>query len=413
MPFQPRIAISGGGPAGLALSLLLKQRDIFPTVYELRSKPTPTELAEPSGVLDLHDESGQKVMRECGLWDDFQASTGDCSEACRIFDPRGTLLHTDEGDSSRPEIARNTLTSLLLKNAPSDYIKWNHKVVAARQIYNKSTGATEIELDLGPNGTATYDYVIGADGAWSRIRKMLTDNEPFYSGMQWLTATIRNASTNYPQLSELCGSGTFSALGEFKGIMSQRGPQDSIRVYMALSTPDEHWAKTKGIEDLTARDAKAKLMDDDEIFGKWAPPIKQLLATACEEDTKDNPNKPVDIKPMYMLPIGHRWEHHTGATLVGDAAHLMTPWAGEGVNLALWDSLDLGHVIGGMPEVENAAEWQAALETRVREHEAVMLARAQEKAEETAVNKDLFLSEHGGRALADFMKNPGGQAEES
>jgi 2-polyprenyl-6-methoxyphenol hydroxylase-like FAD-dependent oxidoreductase len=90
--------------------------------------------------------------------------------------------------------------------------------------------------------------------------------------------------------------------------------------------------------------------------------------------------------------------------LVGDAAHLITPWAGEGVNMALWDSLDLARALGGVPEAENAAAWQAALEPRVREYEEAMLARAQEKAEETAKNKDMILSENGGQAMADMFK---------
>ncbi|KAK9349783.1 hypothetical protein V1523DRAFT_447976 [Lipomyces doorenjongii] len=113
-------------------------------------------------------------------------------------------------------------------------------------------------------------------------------------------ATVRNASTKYPHLVELNGSGTLCALcalGGGNGIMTHRGPQDSIRVYAAVSTPYEHWAS----------------------------PLQDLLATACDEDTKDNPGNPADISPLYMLPVGHRWEHRTGATLVGDAAHLMTP----------------------------------------------------------------------------------------
>jgi 2-polyprenyl-6-methoxyphenol hydroxylase-like FAD-dependent oxidoreductase len=405
MPFRPRIAIVGGGPSGLALSLLLQQRGICPMIYELRSKPTPEELAKPSGMLDLHEESGLRVMRECGLWDGFQAAVGDCSEACRVLNPQGTVLHTDEGElSSRPEIARNALTNLLIKNVSSDFVKWNHKITAVRHAHNATTGATEITLDLGANSTATYDFVVGADGAWSRVRKLLTDIKPFYSGAQFVTVTLRNASTKYPHLVELNGSGTLYALGGGNGIMTHRGPQDSIRVYAAVSTQHEHWAKAAGLEGKTAAEVKTMLLGDDKLFGKWAPPLQDLLATACDEDTKDNPNSPADILPLYMLPIDHRWEHRTGATLVGDAAHLMTPWAGEGVNIALWDSLDLARALGGVPEAENAAAWQAALEPRVREYEEAMLARAQEKAEETAKNKDMFLSENGGQAMADMFK---------
>ena len=403
--FQPRIAIAGGGPSGLVLSQLLRQRGIHSTIYELRAKATEEELSKPSGMLDLHEESGLTAMRECGLWDGFQAAVGDCSESMRVLNPKGDVLHADEGElSSRPEIARNALTSLLLRNIPSDTIKWNHKITGVQSNRNATTGATEITLNRGENGSAVYDFVVGADGAWSRIRKLLTDVQPIYSGAQYVTATARHVSTEHPHLAQLSGSGTLCALGGGNGIMTQRGPQDSIRLYAAVSTSQEHWATAAGIKGKTAAEVKTTLLGDDKLFGKWAPRLQDLLATACDEETKDNPGCEADIKPYYMLPVGHRWEHRTGATLVGDAAHLMTPWAGEGVNVGLWDSLDLARALASVPEAKDAAAWQAALEPLVREYEETMLARAQEKAEETVRNKDLFLSEDGGQAMADFFK---------
>ncbi|KAK9457174.1 salicylate hydroxylase [Dipodascopsis uninucleata] len=402
--FRPRIAIVGGGPSGLALGRLLYQRGIGATIYELRPKPTPVDIAKPSGMLDLHEESGLRVMRECGLWHDFQAALGDCSEACRILDTQGKVMHTDEGElESRPEIARNALTNLLRHSVPSDLIQWNHKITTVRSNRNATTGATEITLDLGTRGAATYDFVVGADGAWSRVRQLLSNVLPFYSGAQLLMATVRHVSTQYPHLVELCGSGMMNALGNCNGIMTHRGPQDSIRVYAAVSTPQEHWVAATGLTGKTAAEVKTAFLSDDKLFGKWDLALKDLLSTACDEETKDNPGCVADIKPLYMLPIGYRWEHRTGVTLVGDAAHLMTPWAGEGVNLALWDSLDLSHVLAAVPEATDAAKWQAALEPRIREFEEAMLARAQVKAEETDKNRRIILGENGSQAMVDFF----------
>lgn len=411
-PFRPRIAIAGGGPSGLALGLLLHRRGIPATIYDVRGRMGAEELAKPSGMLDLHEESGLAVMRECGLWDKFQAAVGDCSEAMRVLDQHGTLLHADEGELAyRPEIPRNALTNLLVEHVPAQSIRWHHKIREAWSGRNEATGATEITLDLGAHGRATYDFVVGADGAWSRVRRLLTDVAPFYSGNQFLTATLRHASTRHPRLAELNGTGVMTALGGGNGILGQRGTQDSIRVYAAVRTADEDWATTAGLAGKTAAEAKAVLLQtEDGPFHSWAASLQELLATACDDETRDNPGCAADIKPLYMLPVGHTWDHRPGVTLVGDAAHLMTPWAGEGVNLALWDALDLSRALAAVSveaAAPDAAAWQAALEPHVRAYEQTMWARAREKAAETAANMDLFLSEHGAQAVADMFKRAG------
>ncbi|PHH78499.1 hypothetical protein CDD80_6767 [Ophiocordyceps camponoti-rufipedis] len=404
--FRPRIAIAGGGPSGLALSLLLRRQGIGSTVYELRHKPRPEELAEPSGMLDLHEESGLTVMRECGLWDEFQAATGDCSEAMRVLRSDGVEVHADDGQSEpRPEIARHGLIRLLAEKLPGDVVRWGSKVSAVRRARNPETGAVEATVELGDSGSATYDLVIGADGAWSRVRALLSDTKPAYCGTQMVTATLRHATTLHPDLADLSGSGSLWALGDNKALMTQRGSQDSIRVYAAISSPDENWAATVGLRGRTASEAKAFLLGPGGPFRNWAAPLRHLLATVCDADSQDHVGRAIDIMPMYALPAGHLWARGDGgATLIGDAAHLMLPFAGEGVNLALWDALDLARLLAEMPAASDAMSWHKALAPRLRAMEETMQARAKDKSEEARRNKDMILGDGAADVVAAWFK---------
>ncbi|KND86541.1 Tetracycline resistance protein from transposon [Tolypocladium ophioglossoides CBS 100239] len=403
-PSPPRIAIVGGGPAGLTVGLLLHRRGIPFPIFELRQKPTDEELAKPSGMLDLHEESGLAALRECGLYDQFLQLTGDCAETQKVSDKDGNILYTDEGElSERPEISRHALTRLLSSHLPAEAIKWGHKLLSAAS--STTPRGTETELDFGPHGKQAFDLVVGADGAWSKVRSLLTDVKPHYSGTQSITATVRQATAKYPRLAAFVGRGTFSALGLRHGVMTQRGPQDSVRVCVFLTTADECFAVSSGLAGRTAAAAKDRLLDDDALLGRWGPPVKELVTVACDEESADNPGAAVDIKPLYTLPIGTSWEHKAGATLIGDAAHLMCPWAGEGVNLAMWDSLLLAHAITEAREAagQDAASFQSALDPLMKEFEVDMAARAKEKAEETYSNGQMLFGEDGAKAFTQFF----------
>lgn len=401
---QPRIAIVGGGPAGLTLGLLLHKHGIQSNIFELRQKPSEEDLAKPSGMLDLHDESGLAALRECGLYDHFLQLTGECSEAQKVSDKEGNIIYQDEGElSERPEISRHSLTKLLSSNLPAESIRYGHKLFSATTI--TTPNGIETELDFGPNGKQIFDLVIGADGAWSQVRRLLTDVKPHYSGTQCITTTFRNITTKYPHLAELVGRGSFSALGLRHGVMSQRGPQDSARIYVFLTTPDEHFATTCGIASQTAAAAKEKLLNDTTLLGRFGSILKELVTVACDEDTADNPGATLDIRPLYTLPIGVLWEHKVHATLIGDAAHLMCPWAGEGVNLAMWDSLLLAHAIAKTYETfkTDGISFQNALDPLMKEFEVDMAARAKEKAEGTYSNGQMLFGEDGATAFRDFF----------
>lgn len=403
---QARIAVIGCGPAGLTLGLLLHKRNIPFTIFELRQKPTDEELAKPSGMLDLHEESGLAAVRECGLFDQFLQLTGECSEAQKVLDKDGNILHTDEGElSNRPEIARHALIKLLNSHLPAESIQWGHKLLSAASSTTAS-GAKEIELDFGPHGKQTFDLVIGADGAWSKIRSLLTDVKPHYAGSQNITTTMRQVTAKYPHLAAFVGRGSFAALGLRHGVMSQRGPQDSARIYIFL-TADERFPVSSGLAGQTAAAAKDLLLNNEALLGRWSPTIKELVAVACDEESADNPGAALDIKPLYMLPIGTSWEHKASATLIGDAAHLMCPWAGEGVNLAMWDSLLLAHAITQAYEAagQDAASFQSTLDPLMNKFEVDMVARAKEKAEDTYSNGQMMFGEDGAEAFAAFFRS--------
>ncbi|KAJ5324351.1 hypothetical protein N7476_002951 [Penicillium atrosanguineum] len=400
-----RIAIVGGGPGGLTVGLLLHRHGIKSTIFELRQKPTDEELAKPSGMLDLHEESGLAAIRECELYDQFLQLTGECSEAQKVSDKDGNIIHEDKGElSERPEISRHSLTKLLSSHVPAENIKYGCKLFSATSV--TVLNGTETELDFGPNGKKRFDLVIGADGAWSQVRNMLSDIKPQYAGTQNISLTIRHITAKYPHLADFVGRGSFSALGSRHGVMSQRGPQDSARIYIFLTTPDEHFSTSVGLKGRPASAAKEPLLNNDELLGCFGTKIKELVTVACDEETKDKPGAALDIRPLYTLPIGVSWNHKPNATLIGDAAHLMCPWAGEGVNLAMWDSLLLAHAIIKADNIskDGNASFQSVLGPLMKEFEDEMFVRTKEKAEETYSNGQMLFGEDGAAAFRDFFQ---------
>ncbi|KAL4805854.1 hypothetical protein BDV18DRAFT_13996 [Aspergillus unguis] len=408
----PKIAIVGGGPAGLTLGLLLHKQSIPFTIFELRQQPTAEELALPSGMLDLHEESGIAALKECGLHEHFQALVGECSEAQRVSDKDGNIVYADEGElSQRPEISRHALIQLLTSNLPKERIRYGHK------LFSVSVRAEGVELDFGPNGMQTFNLVIGADGAWSRVRNILTETKPHYTGMQLTTATITNISTKHPHLSSLVGAGSFSALGLRHGVMSQRGPNDSARIYTFFSIPDQDFASSSRLDGADFQTAKQLLLSDEGLLGLFGPKIKDLASASWDEEFSAA-NKIV-MKPLFTLPTNVSYPHfnsHSAAavTLLGDAAHLMPPWAGEGVNLAMWDSLSLSRAIGtAFQESQGQVQehFIRNLDPLLQAFEEEMFDRAREKAEETEGNGKMLFGEDGAQAFKKFFESVYGAYE--
>ncbi|KUI70819.1 hypothetical protein VM1G_06264 [Cytospora mali] len=402
MSSQPRIAIVGGGPAGLTLGVLLHKRGIQTTIFELRQEPTNQDLGKPSGVLDLHQDSGLAAIKECGLFDDFVPLTGECAETTTIANKDGQILFSKEGKQlSRPEISRNALNKLLINNLPTDVIKWDHKLFSAAT--STTNGRTQTELDFGTHGKQTFDLVVGADGAWSRVRNLVTHEKPYYAGKHVITLTITHITDKYPHLAKLVGPGSFMALGNRHSVVSQRGSIDSARIYIFLTGADEHFATTSGLAGRPATTAKDKLLSSESLLGSWGTPIKELVATACNEEAAGNAGAGLDIRALYTQPIENTWEHKPGVTLIGDAAHLMLP-SGEGVNLAMLDALLLSRTITKAYDMvaendEDSFSFESIHDELLKGFEKDLAARGKKAAEDSRWLNDIMFGEDGARAL--------------
>ncbi|UAJ79322.1 FAD-dependent monooxygenase [Leifsonia sp. ZF2019] len=330
---KPNIAIVGAGLAGLVCARILQRNGIPVTVYE---SDASEEARQQGGSLDIHTATGQVALREAGLYEEFRAQTHPHGESVRVLDKHARVLIDEPeraGGAGRPEIDRTRLRRLLVQSLAPGTIRWGHKVIAVRSAPN---GA---ELEVADGTVQHADLVVGADGAWSRVRTLLTETRPRYTGITLVEFRLSDATSMHPEALSVTGPGNVFALSDDKYIGGHGG--DQIALGAGFRVP-EQWAAESGIDWDDPDAARAALLAQ---FPDWSPTLTNLIRDC--DDT-------IWPRPIYALPTGTRWGRVSGVTLVGDAAHLMSPFAGEGANLALIDGADLARAIVTGPDIETA-----------------------------------------------------------
>ncbi|MEU1803541.1 NAD(P)/FAD-dependent oxidoreductase [Streptomyces sp. NPDC019937] len=372
MSTAPTIAIVGAGLGGLTLARVLRTHGIASTVYERDASPTARD---QGGTLDLDEESGQRALSAAGLLEEFrELSRPEGGELRLLGKDASTVLHSPapEGGGDRPEIDRSALRGLLLDSLPRGTVRWGRAVRAVA-----APPAGRPTLTLSDGGTVEADLVVGADGAWSRVRPLLSDAVPVYSGVTMSDGRLEDVDTRHRALAELVGHGSMFALGDERAVVAQRNGGGRIRVYGAVKVP-EGWADAEG----AAPEAVTKRLLD--LFPDWDDALRALIT-----DTDD----PLVLRPVHALPVGHRWDRVPGVTLLGDAAHLMSPFAGAGANLAMLDGAELAGAIAAHDDLEAA----------LTRYETALFPRAETAAALSAANLIGFLSPDGLRIARDLF----------
>ncbi|MFF5585437.1 FAD-dependent oxidoreductase [Streptomyces hygroscopicus] len=317
---QKTIAMVGAGLGGLTLARVLQAHGVAATIYEGEvSATTRTQ----GGLLDIHEETGQAALRAAGLHDEFLTLVRPGEDAKRVVDRHGTILFDLPADpgSARPEVDRGELRRLLIDSLAPGTIRWGHKLASIR---HRAEGG--YDLTFAEGSTTRADIVIGADGAWSKVRPLLTPAEPLYSGTCFIDIALASGGQDCRASVAAIGSGTLMAVAPGKGIIAHRYADGRVRGYVALNKPEE-WMRS-----IDFGDPSAGLRQLADEFDGWSPLLTTFVTQSDAEPW---------LRPIYVLPVGLTWDRVPGVTLVGDAAHLMSPFAGEGANLAMYDGADL------------------------------------------------------------------------
>jgi 2-polyprenyl-6-methoxyphenol hydroxylase-like FAD-dependent oxidoreductase len=381
---SPSIAIVGAGLSGLVLARILQNHGVSATVHELDAT---ADVRRQGGSLDIHEESGQVALREAGLYDEFRRHTHPQGEHVRVLDKNAHVfvdVGPESGDSGRPEIDRTALRTLLLDSLDPGRIVWDHKVTAVRAL-----GGGRHELTFHDGSTTDTDLLVGADGTWSKVRPLLSSATPEYCGVTHLEIRVPDARTRHPELAALVGPGMIFALSDNKGFLGHGG--DDLELGVSLRVPED-WLVSSGVDWSDPGAAREALLGE---FADWAPGFKDLIRSCADTFTP---------RRIFGLPAGHRWPRVPGVTLVGDAAHVMSPYAGEGANLALLDGADLARAILEHPD---------DLETALTRYETAMFPRAEKASLESAQGLASCFSPTAPQEIAGFFSGMASSAAHS
>lgn len=377
-----KIAIVGGGPGGLTLAKLLQLKGANVKVYERDLNKNARVQGSP---LDLHDDSGLAAIIKANLLTEFKNNFLPKADRKKIMNENAEVFFSDHetkveenfgNPHFRPEIDRGALRKILLESLHSGTVVWDSHFISMDKQNNGWL------LHFKNRNSVYADIVIAADGANSKIRPYITDIKALYSGIIMLEGTIYNAENTAPQISALLNGGKIMAFGNTKNILMGQKGNGEIGFYASFKA-NENWAENSGLN----FNDKAQLLEwFKTTYSEWSDIWNELFK---------NTETPFIPRPIYCMPLDQTWEPLPNLTMLGDAAHVMPPFAGEGVNIAMLDALELSECL--------TSDKYDTLQEAISFYEINMRKRAAIAAKESLDNGEHMHNENALTTMLEFF----------
>jgi 2-polyprenyl-6-methoxyphenol hydroxylase-like FAD-dependent oxidoreductase len=318
-----KVAIIGGGPVGLTTARLLQMKGVAVTVYE---RDLNEQARISGGTLDIHKATGQKTLAHAGLIDAlFEQSrpVGMC-----VADVTGKVLLQMKPDKSKPEVDRPVLRKILYNSLAPGTVAWNTPVTGLKKHGNV------FQIVAPDDSVHVADVVIIADGGRSKARQSITDELPEETGTFVIQGEIAHFKQDCPVVFALTGESNLACVQDRKTIFLQNRSDGSLCYYVSFRR-SKQWLQEHSFD---FSDKASVLAFLDTLFAAWSPIYRELFKA-----TSSFNGFPLRVfQPQ--LQKQHGFEN---ATVVGDAAHVMTPFGGMGVNMGLKDAFTLTENLTG------------------------------------------------------------------